>query len=353
MYDKVRFGALALLAALSVTPQAQARDRWRAPHPAMRHLHRRTEDRDIHVVLVDVTSPELRVVTTRPEDEPMGASEFAVAYDAAVALPASEWGDGAWLLRSGFELGADDAVTPRSAVGLSADGRRMVFASADAASSRELASLLLEFDCADAISLGQGDASSLVLAGRAAHHADERASRPSPWHVGVRVLPGAARWAARVVDAPASLAAVQGDPREVELLLLNTGRATWRPDGAGGAAPIAQWSDGGRRFIAALSEETPPGAVGRFVARWEPTEPGERSLSLSIVDPDGLSLSDESTARVAVAAPARVEPRFEAQPAVAAASLFGHGPSGPRGLAWACLAVLASGVAAIRRARPE
>lgn len=357
MYDKVRIGAVVLLAALTASPLAEARDRWRAPHPAMRHLHRRTESRDIHVVLVDLSNPELRVVATRDGDEPMGTDAFAEAYDAAVALPTALDGGGAWIVRGGADSASDDAVTPRSAVGTSADGRRMVFASIDGATSRELAALMLEFDCADALSVGEGDASAMVLAGRAAHHADARAALPSRSHVGVRVLPGAARFAGEVIRAPSTVAAIAGEPREVDVYVRNTGRVTWRPPGAGGGAPLAQWSDGARGYIASLAEATPPGAVGHFVARWVGDAPGERALSLSLTDPDGLALGPTPTgARVAVAPRPRAPEGGEvaAQPNVAAASLLGAGPpAGPRGLAWACLAVLASGVAAIRRARAE
>lgn len=53
-----------LIAGLVVTATARADDRWTAPHPGVRHLHRRAGVKDFHLVTVDLRTPGLRVETT-------------------------------------------------------------------------------------------------------------------------------------------------------------------------------------------------------------------------------------------------------------------------------------------------
>ena len=69
--------------------EASARDRWTHPYPGVRHLHRVEHQLDVHVVLVDLGSAELSVVTTSPKDRGINVREFAQRYDAAIAINAN------------------------------------------------------------------------------------------------------------------------------------------------------------------------------------------------------------------------------------------------------------------------
>lgn len=103
MYDtRWRAGAWAVMMAMTAVPSAaSAVDRWTSPHPGIRHLHRVRPGVDLHVVLVDLASPEVSVVATRPEDRFTTTSEFARRYDAVVAVNANFWGRGSCGLAAG------------------------------------------------------------------------------------------------------------------------------------------------------------------------------------------------------------------------------------------------------------
>lgn len=68
---------------------ARAVDRWTAPYPGVRVLHRFGDGVDYWVVLVDLTNPQVSLVATRPEDRFITTSEFARRYEAQVALNAN------------------------------------------------------------------------------------------------------------------------------------------------------------------------------------------------------------------------------------------------------------------------
>lgn len=103
MYDsRWRAGAWAAVMAMAAVPSAAAaRDRWTSPHPGIRHLHRVRPGLDLHVVLVDLASPEVSVVATRPEDRFTTTSQFARRYGAVVAVNANFWGRGSCGLAAG------------------------------------------------------------------------------------------------------------------------------------------------------------------------------------------------------------------------------------------------------------
>lgn len=85
--------ALALATALPLP--ARAADVWTDPYPGVRHLHRTRSRVDLHVLLVDLTAPEVSLVTTRPSDRGLPVADFARQYDADIALNANYF-DGAY-----------------------------------------------------------------------------------------------------------------------------------------------------------------------------------------------------------------------------------------------------------------
>lgn len=374
MYDKVRACAWVfsvMLGVVSTAQSARAEDRWSAPHPALRSLHRRNANHDTFVVIADVSNPELRVVSTRQGEAPMRAGEFAEVYDAVVAVPNAMVGESLprWIVRDGRAMGRTDGDTalPRSAVGMTLDGRTMVFASVDRATDADLAAVMLEFGCAAAVDVAEGDGSAMRIEGEVPAHAAGKRDIASAAHIGVRVLPGAVGWAAELVATRAVETDAHG-ARPVEVWVRNTGRETWDVDSANGS-PRARWSDGRESFIATLSENTPPGAVGRFIAEWVPPEStpltATQSLSLSFTDPLGRAMLGPEVSTVTVRndsvahSPSHgqhVHPAARAKsptpsPRVERATVLAGLRAGPGGLAWACLGVLAWVCAALRRER--
>src|SRR5262245_59685698 len=77
---------VALAVALRGARGARAEDRWTAPYPGVRYLHRSGDGLDYHVVLVDLGDPQISLVATRPGDGFMAATEFAGRYDAQVVI---------------------------------------------------------------------------------------------------------------------------------------------------------------------------------------------------------------------------------------------------------------------------
>ena len=87
----------ATLLAMAASPanQASAADVWSDPYPGVRHLHRIRPRVDVHVLLVDLSAPEVSLVSTRPSDRGMPVGDFARQYDAEIALNANYF-DGAY-----------------------------------------------------------------------------------------------------------------------------------------------------------------------------------------------------------------------------------------------------------------
>ncbi len=80
---------------------ARAGDRWTAPYPGVRYLHRVTPGVDLHLVLIDLGNPSVSLVATRPADRFTTVSEFARRYDAQVAINANFFGHGSCGLAMG------------------------------------------------------------------------------------------------------------------------------------------------------------------------------------------------------------------------------------------------------------
>lgn len=135
------------VAVLVSTASACAQDFWRRPHPGMRYLHRRAGLFDYHLVLVDLRTPGLRVVSTR-EDElaprvPGGAhrwettSAFARRHGVEVAINANYYDiHHAALTACGLAMGggqvfgtayADRRLDCWESVGFAARGGKVAF----------------------------------------------------------------------------------------------------------------------------------------------------------------------------------------------------------------------------------
>lgn len=88
--------ALALAVSVAARPAgALAADVWTDPYPGVRHLHRTRARVDVHVLLVDLTAPEVSLVSTRPSDRGLPVGDFARQYGAEIALNANYF-DGAF-----------------------------------------------------------------------------------------------------------------------------------------------------------------------------------------------------------------------------------------------------------------
>src|SRR5688572_5360686 len=90
LVPKKRLLALAIAGA-TWPATAGATDTWTEPHPGIRHLRRDTSNQKIDVVLADLARPEVRVRATKHEDRGMTVSGFADLYGCAVAINGDFW----------------------------------------------------------------------------------------------------------------------------------------------------------------------------------------------------------------------------------------------------------------------
>jgi hypothetical protein len=222
------------LVALCLAAPTLAADVWTEPYPGLRYLHRSTnEPKEIHAVVVDLDRPGVRLRATRRSEKGQTVSAFASAVGAAAAINAdffdgalnpiglavgegerwqndrSDWfaltcsrdndcaletvagvvGDGAHtavsgknvLVAPGFVFSAADdnacgdfctVSHPRTAVGLSADGRRLILVVVEGRQGpivgmrlSQLARLMVELGAARAVNLDGGGSSAMVVAG--------------------------------------------------------------------------------------------------------------------------------------------------------------------------------------------
>lgn len=85
---------LGLVLATALPATAQATDVWTDPYPGVRHLHRTRARLDVHVLLIDLTAPEVSLVSTRPSDRGLPVADFARQYGAEIALNANYFDGG-------------------------------------------------------------------------------------------------------------------------------------------------------------------------------------------------------------------------------------------------------------------
>lgn len=93
--------AAIVVALVALDGTARADDLWTNPYPGVRHLHRRGRSQDIHLLLVDLSAPEVSVVSTRPEDRYIRVSEFGRRTGSVIAINANYYGAGSCGLAAG------------------------------------------------------------------------------------------------------------------------------------------------------------------------------------------------------------------------------------------------------------
>ncbi len=240
--------ACSLVFSIAAALPASAVDVWTDPAPGVRYLHRSTDEpREIHALVVDLTVPGLRLRATRASEKGQTVSAFAAATGAVAAVNAdffdgtlspiglavgegerwqddrTDWfaltctdanecaletdaglvGDGVHtavsgknlLVKPGFVFSAEDDAAcgdfctiphPRTAVGLSDDGTRLILVVVEGRQSpilgmrlSQLATLMVELGAARAVNLDGGGSSAMVVdgtrvSGRPTNEPDER-----------------------------------------------------------------------------------------------------------------------------------------------------------------------------------
>jgi hypothetical protein len=271
----LRLGSLVLVLVLSAP--AGAEDRWTEPYPGVRSLERTTTEPAMRVfaVTADLTRPEVSVRATRRADRGRTVSAFAARYGVAVAVNGDffesdfateglamgareQWtgssdgprwsfvaaGDGraeiplpevsataeAWmseivggyplLVDEGAALAFPDCTTsfcrrnPRTAVGVSRDGRTLILAVVDGRSTRsagmslpETAALMVELGAWRALNLDGGGSSAMWIdaEGGIVNSPSDGSERRVANHLGLAVAPPPD---AGVPDAPPALVPV-------------------------------------------------------------------------------------------------------------------------------------------------
>lgn len=93
--------ALALAALMAFAGSAHATDDWSNPYPGVRRLHRRGRSQNIYALVVNLSAPEVSLVSTRPEDRYIRVSEFGRRTESVIAINANYYGAGSCGLAAG------------------------------------------------------------------------------------------------------------------------------------------------------------------------------------------------------------------------------------------------------------
>ena len=96
---KLFIGALATFFAFASS--AQATDDWYNPYPGVRRLVRRGRSQHINALLVNLSAPEVSLVSTPPDDRYIRVSEFARRTESVIAINANYYGAGSCGLAAG------------------------------------------------------------------------------------------------------------------------------------------------------------------------------------------------------------------------------------------------------------
>ncbi len=269
----------------AATQLAQAADVWTEPNPGLRHLHRHTAaPTEIHALVIDLTVPGVRIRCTPLSERWKATSDYAREADLAAAINGSFWrlfdqqaqglaaGAGSVWASDDDEYGffavtaagrawisppaevvqpsreqATDAVSgrpllvdnghasdelhsfpnadtrePRSAVGVSRDGQKVILLTVDGrrggsrgATLAEVAALMLELGAYRAINVDGGGSTTMYIAteGGVVNHPTRGWDREVINHIGVVAPTRSAPVAAtKHVVKTAPPAAIQAEP---------------------------------------------------------------------------------------------------------------------------------------------
>jgi hypothetical protein len=246
-------------AALCALPAlARADDVWTTVAPGIQHLHRTTADpQDYHVVLVDLTRPEIYLRATGPGENGQLTSSYAASVGALVAINGDLWDANNWNAYEPLGLAVGDSWkwrddtdswsflacdpskqcsydpwghlaptsprwwtaiggmqdwlvidgvpqayapdpyqqrNPRTATGLTQDGKTLILLSVDGRSSvalgmnfAELTAVMMEFGAWNSINHDGGGSTTLVIGGSVQNVPSDGAERVVANHLGVLI----------------------------------------------------------------------------------------------------------------------------------------------------------------------
>lgn len=249
----IAYAVLLITASLAALP-AKAQDVWTSPNPGLKHLHRTTvAPADFHVLIVDLSQPGVRIRATPSTERWKTTSRYAMEAKLAGAINAGPWSlfsqRAMGLAASNGEIWAPDnrklgffsintagvasitspkeprpslqdisegvagysllvdsgKITPeilrlnsgrdaRTAVGVSMDGKKVIFVTADGrqedsvgASLDELGQIMIEFGATRALNLDGGNSTTMYIEGEGGvvNHPSRGWEREAITHIGV------------------------------------------------------------------------------------------------------------------------------------------------------------------------
>lgn len=370
----MRFPA-ALLACLWVVlfgARALAADAWSDPFPGVKRLHRQTSTQNINALVVDLCAPGVALRGTASAERKKKTSTFGASVGAQAAINGdffsyADYSTNGPTAHAGQVWGGDDhtyvaplafganraeiypheagggpepwakevvsghptvlwggaprdnngdplctARHPRTAVGLSADRKKLVMAVVDGRKPNrlgytcdELSALLKELGAADGMNLDGGGSSTMWMGGSViSYPSDAGGERTVANHLALFATGSGPAAHCPVPDYRAKFVGAGGWPGGTDMTLLpgqdvtgylefeNTGKAAWTAgvtklgtsEPRDHAAAFAHPSWSGPNRLAVLSQDVAPGKVGRFdFTIRAPDEPGEYLEHMNLV----------------------------------------------------------------------
>ena len=363
---------LAVACVVLVRSPAVAADSWSEPFPGVKRLHRQTSTQNINALVVDLCTPGISLRGTASGERKKKTSSFGAAVGAQAAIngdffsftdystngPAAHagqvWGgsDHGYVAPLAFganraeiypheagggpEAWAQELVSghptvlwggvkrdnngdplctarhPRTAVGLSADRRKLVMTVVDGRKANqlgytcdELSALLKELGANDGMNLDGGGSSTMWLGGSViSQPSDSTGERTVGNHLALFAGGNGAAAHCPVPDYRAEFVGAGGWPGGTKMTLSpgeeatgyleykNTGKATWKagvtklgtsePRDHEAVFAHSSWPSPNR--LAVLDQDVLPSAVGRFSFTLQaPDEPGEYVEHLNLV----------------------------------------------------------------------
>lgn len=366
---------LALVASVLVvlaSAPALAADAWSDPFPGVKRLHRQTSTQNINALVVDLCAPGVSLRGTASAERKKKTSTFGASVGAQAAIngdffsyadystngPSAHagqiWGgaDHSYVAPIAFgaaraeiyaheagggpEPWAKEVVSghptvlwggakrdnngdplctarhPRTAVGLSADRKKLVMAVVDGRKPNrlgftcdELSALLAELGAADGMNLDGGGSSTMWMGGSViSMPSDSGGERTVANHLALFATGSGPAAHCPVPDYRAKFVGAAGWPGGTDMTLSpgqdvtgsldfeNTGKATWKAgitklgttEPRDHAAAFAHPSWSGPNRLAVLDQDVAPGKVGHFAFTLRaPEEPGEYLEHLNLV----------------------------------------------------------------------